>query len=100
MSRIFGDGYVSRVQKSVQKIKESREMGVRYMTLYEIRNEAKAEGKAEGKAEALILLLKSKGSVSEDLNAKIMNQTELNVLERWFHNAIKATTVEAFMESM
>jgi len=100
----YGDGYVSRIQKSVQRIKESREMGVRYMAWYDVvmaeRNEAKAEGKAEGKAEFIITLLESKVSVSEELRAKIVEQTDIDVLEQWFHNAIKATTIEEFIENM
>jgi len=62
----FGDGYVSRVQKS----------------------------------EDIIALLESKFSVSEKLRARIIEQTDISMLECWFHNAIKATTVEEFMENM
>ena len=79
-------------------------MGVRYMAWYDVvmaeRNEAKAEGKAEGKAEFIITLLESKVSVSEELRAKIVEQTDIDVLEQWFHNAIKATTIEEFIEKM
>jgi len=41
-----------------------------------------------------------KGPVSEELRIKVMNENELEVLERWFHNAIKATTIGEFVENM
>ena len=104
MSRVIGDGYVSRIQKSVQRIKESREMGVRYMAWYDVvmaeRNEAKAEGKAEGKAEYVVEVLETKGNVSDELRESILKQTDIEIIDGWFKQAISSKTIEEFIENM
>ena len=70
------------------------------MAWYDVVMTERNEAKAEGKAEFIITLLESKVSVSEELRAKIVEQTDIDVLEQWFHNAIKATTIEEFIEKM
>ena len=53
----YQDEFVSKLQKSVEKIRNSREMGASYMKLEELLNDkfkaGKAEGLAEGHAEGL-----------------------------------------------
>ena len=42
------DAFVSRLQESIRKVKGSREMGERYMTLEEMLREEREEGLQEG----------------------------------------------------
>ena len=58
------------------------------------------EGRTEGSSDAIVLLLESKGAVSDSLKEQIRSQKDLNTLEGWLKKAIKAQSVEAFMEMM
>lgn len=51
--RTFDDPYVTRLQQTIQRIKRSREMGKRYMTLQEYFREDLIEAKEAGIAEGL-----------------------------------------------
>lgn len=76
----FGDEFVTKLQKSVKKIKADREMGGRYMLFEELlRNEHKEgfaegrqQGKAEGIAEAYEEILALCGDLSEELRQQIL----------------------------
>ena len=70
------------------------------MILHEMLKREWAEGKAEGKAEAIMELLEELGSISEELQSKIMNETDLAVLTRWHKLAAKAESIEQFVQSM
>ena len=104
----FGDSFVRRLQDTVTHIKESREMEERFMTfeqfLKEERADAKAEGRAEGellgKVEFILSLLEELGTVSEDVREKIQNETDSQVLVRWFKLAAKAESMEQFLNDM
>ncbi len=45
------DAFISRLQESIRKVKGSREMGERYMTLEEMLREEREEGRQEGREE-------------------------------------------------
>ena len=45
------DAFISRLQESIRKVKGSREMGERYMTLEEMLREEREEGREEGRQE-------------------------------------------------
>ena len=62
--------------------------------------EGRTEGRTEGSSDAIVLLLESKGAVSDSLKEQIRSQKDLNTLEGWLKKAIKAQSVEAFMEMM
>ena len=47
------DDYIRRIQDSIRRIKDSREMGERYMTLQEMLKEEREEGRKEGWKEGL-----------------------------------------------
>ncbi len=96
----FEDEFVRTLQNSVQQVKKSRAMEERFMTLHEMLQDERAEGKAEGKAEDIVELLKELGTVSEELQAKIMNETDLSVLQKWFKLAAKSDSVEHFLQNM
>lgn len=104
----FGDAFVRKLQKSVEEVKTSREMGERYMVLEEMlrveraegREEGRAEGRAEGKAEDVIDILEELGAVPEQLRDRIMNETDLNVLKKMVRAAVKAESIEQFEEQL
>lgn len=104
----FGDEFVESLQTSVRQVKESRKMEERFMILHEMLKEERAEGKAEGislgkmlgKAASVMELLEDLGPVSEDLQTKIMSETNPEVLRRWHKLAAKAESMEQFLENM
>lgn len=96
----FEDEFVERLQRSVRNVKENREMEERFMILHEMLRDERAEGKAEGKAEFVLELLEELGVVPESLRAKIMNETDLDVLKRWFKQASLADSMEQFLKDM
>ncbi len=112
----FGDGFVRRLQAAVQSVKISREMEGRYMGFQEMLerqyNAGKTEGIAQGisqgitqgrsdeRAAIIVLLLESKGAVSEELQSKIRSEKDLDVLARWLQTAMKVPSGEEFTEAM
>ena len=99
----------SRVQERVGKI-----MGGKILD-YEakdILNRGRAEGRAEGHAEGLaegytearsqmlMEILEEKGSISKQLQKKIEEEKDLEVLKKWCKLAIKSETVEQFEQKM
>lgn len=92
------DELVSRLQQSVNEIKQSRELGGRYMSFEALfRNErlaARAEGKAEGKAESILDLLSLRNLTNDEINSKVLSITDLEKLNAIFTVAATATTIE------
>ena len=95
----------SKVQERVGKI-----MGGKILD-YEakdILNRGRAEGHAEGLAEGytearsqiLMEILEEKGSISKQLQKKIEEEKDLEVLKKWCKLAIKLETVEQFEQEM
>lgn len=70
------------------------------MIFNEMLMDERREGKAEGKAEDVIMLLEDIGFISDDLREKIMKETDFDVLKRWLKLAIKAESVEQFINEM
>lgn len=96
----FHDDFVKQLQSSVQKVKTSRKMEENFMILREMLRDERAEGKAEGKAEAVIELLKEIGSVSEQLQEKIINEKDMSTLLKWLKLAAKSESIQQFEENM
>lgn len=100
----FEDDFVSKLQKTMQEIKVSREMEGRYMSmalwLRDERKEGKEEGKLEERASALLDVLEEKGEVSEELEEKIFAEESMEVLRNWFKLAVKVSSVEEFLTLM
>lgn len=68
---------------------------------YNEKEELKKYGRAEcrnGKAESVILALEMKGPVSEYLKDRIFEEKDVSLLEDWMRAAIKADSIEAFIE--
>lgn len=55
-------------------------------------------GKAEGKAEFVIDLLENLGEIPDSLRERILSESDLSLLKKWFSEAVKAKTVGEFME--
>lgn len=96
----YEDDFVRTLQKTVQHIKESREMEERFMVFELLLKDERAEGKAEGKAEDVLELLEELGTVSSDLREKIMSETDLKILVKWLKLAAKADSIEQFLQNM
>ena len=73
--------------------------------LEEERSEARAEGiaigRAEGMSESLIDILKNRGwSPDQTLQQKIMSEQNVEVLKHLSEIAIRANSIEQFMQEM
>ncbi len=55
-------------------------------------------GKAEGKSEFVIELLENLGEIPDSLRERILSESDLSLLKKWFSEAVKAKTVGEFME--
>lgn len=107
-TRDFGDEYVRSLQKSVQEIKENREMEESFMIWHEMlseeraegKAEGRAEGKAEGKAEAIIELLAEIAPVPEKIRQRVMDETDAALLTKWLKLAAKSKSMEQFSSNM
>lgn len=88
----------------MKSVKASREMGARYMTFEEFLNEekeeAREEGRLEGRGQLVIEMLEEMGSVPEELQEKIRQEKDLNVLKKWCRLAMKVENVEQFEREM
>lgn len=107
----YQDEFVSKLQKSVEKIRNSREMGASYMKLEELLNdkfkagkaEGHAEGLAEGRAEgekALVSLvigqLSDIAPVSDNLEQRISSIKDLDKLSQLCKTATIVSSHEEF----
>ena len=79
-------------------------MGARYMTLEEFLNEekeeAREEGRLEGRGQLVIEMLEEMGSVPEELQEKIRQEKDLNILKKWCRLAMKVENVGQFEREM
>ena len=103
----YQDEFVSKLQKSVEKIRNSREMGASYMKLEELLNDkfkaGKAEGLAEGRAEgekALVSLvirqLSDIAPVSDNLEQRISSIKDLDKLSQLCKTATIVSSHDEF----
>lgn len=101
----FDDAFILRLQDTIRRIKDSREMEERFMLLKEVLKEERAEGRAEGrsegriegKAEGILLLLKELGTVPDELTEKIMSEKDPAVLNEYLKCAAKVASIEDFV---
>ncbi len=64
------------------------------------RSEGWEAGKAEGKAETIVSILSEYGPVSPELSAMIMSEKNLDKLSQWIKIAIRATSIEEFIQKL
>ena len=96
----FQDEFVTELQKFIKHIKESREMGERFMLFEELLKDERAEGRAEGRADSILTLLEEKGEIPTDLREKITKEKNMDVLGNWIKLAAKAQSIEQFLNEM
>ena len=70
------------------------------MLFEEMLRDERKEGRAEGQALAILSLLKTKGEVSKELEQSIMDEKDMDVLEKWVLLAAKAESVDQFLKDM
>ena len=88
------------LQKSINHVKESRDMEERFMLFEEMLRDERREGKAEDTAEGVVEFLEDIGNLSEDLRERIMEEADLSVLKKWLKIAAKAESIEQFISEM
>ena len=62
--------------------------------------ETRRISRAEGKAEFLIEILEDIGPVPEEVKTRILSERDPEQLKKWRRAAVKAESVEQFVESM
>ena len=116
----FEDDYVRKIQEFVRHIKQDREMEEKYMLLEELlkderevgrkegleqglqqgRSEGIFAGRNSGMAEILQMFLSKLGTLPEELQKKIDETTDENVLKHWIEAASQVTSLEEFISKM
>ena len=96
----YEDDFVRKLQRTVKKVKQSREMGVRYMAWHEMLKEERDEGRIEGRIASIVELLEDLGEIPEELREKMEEQEDLDVIKSWVKLAAKVESIEQFMEQM
>lgn len=90
------DPFVRQLQKTIEKIKVSREMGERFMVFQEMLSEERAAGKQEMQKETIVRLLGKLGSLSEALRKQIEEESDSEVLDNLYEKAMEAESLEQF----
>ena len=106
--RTYKDDFVRKLQQSVKRIKESREMGVRYMAWHEMlreewndgRLEGRKEGRLEAKIEDVLELLEDLGNIPEELRKKIKEEQDVQTIKSWLKLSARVESIEQFIEQM
>ena len=94
------DERLKRLHESIQEIKGSADMEVEYMKMEERERIIREEGKKAGRIETILEILEDKGELPEEVGMKIGAETNLEVLKKWLHLAVKSETIEEFYEEM
>ena len=95
----FKDEYVSRLQESVAKIKNDREMEGNYMLLEEMLSDEREAGIIIGKIESIFELLSELGSVPDDIEESIEAEEDVEKLSKIHKMAAKADSMEEFVKN-
>ena len=98
----FEDEFVGQLQKSIHNVKESREMGERYMIFEEMMRDERKAGREEGallaKRAFIFELLEDVGRISEELEVRIHELSDEEQLKVLHKLAAKAESMEDFEE--
>lgn len=96
----FEDDYVEQLQKSIHTVKESREMGERYMIFEEMMEEERRVGRIEGelqaKRDSIYELLEDVGVISDRLQREINALSDVGKLKELLKLAAKSASIEVF----
>lgn len=95
---------LARLHEMVTEVKADREVGLAYMKWCEIekriRKEERVEGKAEGKAEDIMDLLEDIGSVPEELEKRLQEQKDVDILRKWLKLAAHSESIDEFLTNI
>ena len=98
----FEDEFVGQLQKSIHNVKESREMGERYMIFEEMMRDERKAGREEGalltRRASIFELLEEMGKISEELEVKIHELSDEEQLKALHKLAAKSESIEDFEE--
>lgn len=94
------NAFVREVEKEVAASKSHEEWRVEYMGLYMRDWDNFRDGKAEGKAEDILELLIELGEIAEELQKKVLEEKDLEVLRKWHRLAARCESVTEFEEKM
>lgn len=95
------DSRIEKIAEIVEEVKQSDEWEAVKMSILSIGiDHGKTLGKSEGKAESVMVLLKELGPVPENIKLKILNQTDINILDVWLVKAARAKSVEDFVKAL
>lgn len=83
------------IAKIVEEVKQSDEWEAVKMSILSIGID---HGKTMGKAESILILLKGLGPIPEDIKSKVLNQTEMDILDAWLIKAARAKSMEDFVK--
>lgn len=92
------DAFVRKLQHSMQRIKQNREMEHQYMLLEDLLKEERKLAEIKVAQGFIMDVLQHKGNVSEELHERIMSQTKMDILKRLHTMAVQAKTLEEFEE--
>lgn len=99
-TREYQDDYIKQLQRSIREVKQSREMGSRYMSLQLMLRDEYRKGKAEGRVEDILDLLEDLGPIPEKLEQTIREETDMALLKSMLKAAAKAKSLEQFAEAI
>lgn len=102
--QVESDAFVKALKNQVAAIKRNRDWEAKFMLLKEMmadeREEGRQEGRLEGLAEAVVKLLSLIGNVSESLEQQVMNEQNIEVLEKWLVLAKSSNSIDEFINLM
>ena len=100
----FEDAYVRKLQNFIKHIKQNREMEEKYMLFEELlkdeREVGRKEGIFKGMTDSLLLVLSKFGVLPDELQKKINEETDEEVLKNWIQTASQVTSLEEFISKM
>lgn len=101
--KTYKDPYIAKLQKDIQKIKDSREMGRTYMWLEEMMEDERKEAREEALGAVrkhILTVLNRIGEVPEEVESLLEDEKDLKVLDQLFETALSAQEIEEFLREM
>ena len=96
----FEDDFVEALQRAVHEVKCSRRMEERYMLTELLMQDERRAGRIEERKESILEILSEMGSVSDSMKERIMLETNPDRLKEWRKLAVKADSIEQFIEAI
>ena len=91
---------IANIHKLVRKVKWDRKVGISYMKSWERESIARDEGRIEGRIETILELLGDIGEISSELEERIAEEENREVLKRWTKLAARADSIAEFEREM